>query len=221
MDAGSARRRLTALANHTRDGPAASSALPPLRYRCLVQDPVDGPSATPGGRRWFCPHAATGNYEGGFDAADADVDAIAAAVHEDGYAVVRGGLPVSFVEECAVAFALRLESHVTRIGENDPKTRNRGPYRHYIDLPAVLPFARVVSAPLVAAIVHRLLGPHAAADRLASDTPLGVGSVYQAVHLDVAQVCLCVCVCVCLCVCARARARVCVALSISRSFHTY
>ena len=114
MDAGSARRRLTALANHTRDGPAASSALPPLRYRCLVQDPVDGPSATPGGRRWFCPHAATGNYEGGFDAADADVDAIAAAVHEDGYAVVRGGLPVSFVEECAVAFAFRLESHEDR-----------------------------------------------------------------------------------------------------------
>ena len=101
---------------------------------------------------------------------------------------------------------LPFASSRTRIGENDPKTRNRGPYRHYIDLPAVLPFARVVSAPLVAAIVHRLLGPHAAADRLASDTPLGVGSVYQAVHLDVAQVCVC--------------ARACVALSISRSFHT-
>eukprot|EP01043_Picozoa_sp_COSAG02_P043407 COSAG02_NODE_3778_length_6247_cov_21.794079_3_plen_318_part_00 len=164
-----------------------AQALNPLHYRCQVEDPIDGPSTEPGGRRWFCPHAATKNYEGGFDAASADVEAIVAAVHEDGFAVVRSGLPVSFVDDCAGAFAVRLEAHIARIGENDPKTRNRGPHRHYIDLPAVLPFAQIVSQPLVAAIVHGLLGPNAAAERLASDTPLGMGSVYQAVHLDVAK----------------------------------
>ena len=157
---------------------------PPAEYRCLVQDPLDGPSAAPGDKRWFCPHAATQCYEGGFDAASADADAIAAAVHDDGFAVVRAGLATGFVEECAAAFSSRLEAHIARIGANDPETRNRGPHRHYIDMPVVLPFAQIVEPPLVAAIVHRLLGPEAAAERLASDTPLGSGSVYQALHPD-------------------------------------
>ena len=51
-------------------------------------------------------------------------------------------------------------------------------------LTKILPFAQIVEPPLVAAIVHRLLGPEAAAERLASDTPLGSGSVYQALHPD-------------------------------------
>ena len=49
-------------------------------------------------------------------------------------------MPVEWVNECLAAFLPRLESHIARIGANQLDTRNRGPYRHYIDLPMVPPF---------------------------------------------------------------------------------
>jgi hypothetical protein len=72
------------------------------------------------------------------------------------------------------------------MGANDPQTRNRGPFRHYIDVPAIQPFVGITGCAIAMAVVRELLGQEAAVGGLASDTPLGradgQGSVYQGVH---------------------------------------
>ena len=57
---------------------------------------------------------------------------------------------------------------VARIGgENERSTRNRGPFRHYIDLPMVRPFVGITGCRLAVAILRELLGapppPHTGA----------------------------------------------------------
>ena len=48
----------------------------------------------------------------------------------------------------------------------------------------VQPFVGVTSCKVAIAVMRELLGPELACERLASDTPLGHGSVYQAIHAD-------------------------------------
>ena len=50
-------------------------------------------------------------------------------------------------------------------GENERSTRNRGPFRHYIDLPMVRPFVGITGCRLGVAILRELLGARAAAAR--------------------------------------------------------
>ena len=47
-------------------------------------------------------------------------------------------------------------------GENERSTRNRGPFRHYIDLPMVRPFVGITGCRLAVAILRELLGARAA-----------------------------------------------------------
>ena len=48
----------------------------------------------------------------------------------------------------------------------------------------VEPFVQLTSCRVAIAVMRELLGPELACERLASDTPLGHGSVYQAIHAD-------------------------------------
>ena len=43
---------------------------------------------------------------------------------------------------------------------------------------------QLTSCRVAIAVMRELLGPELACERLASDTPLGHGSVYQAIHAD-------------------------------------
>jgi uncharacterized protein (DUF1330 family) len=186
LPAGSAAaRRLGALAGHvSSSGSAAVTvSLPPAEFRDLVREPspeFDDPTTG----RWFCPVPAVGIYESPAELLTADAATLAAALREHGFVVLRQAVSASWVDECAAAFFPRLEAHIDRIGANDPETRNRGTHRHYIDIPMVQPFCAIAEVPLVGEIVHLLLGADAAAERLASDTPLGVGSTYQGLHAD-------------------------------------
>eukprot|EP01044_Picomonas_judraskeda_P004780 COSAG03_NODE_429_length_7977_cov_3.949606_3_plen_90_part_00 len=68
---------------------------------------------------------------------------LAQVVRTEGFIVLRGVVDSDWVEECCAAFLPRLESHISCIGANRPRSRNRGPYRHYIDLPLVPPFVGI------------------------------------------------------------------------------
>jgi hypothetical protein len=138
-----------------------------------------------GKRNWWLPEVAAGVYCA--TGSSGDADALAAEVYEHGFAVVRQAMPPAWVDACAAAFHSRLDSHIARIGASDPATRNRGAHRHYIDLPLCTPFVEITDQPMLGAVLGRLFGQEAAAERFASDTPLGVGSEYQSVHLDVGQ----------------------------------
>jgi ectoine hydroxylase-related dioxygenase (phytanoyl-CoA dioxygenase family) len=186
------RRRLRALGRHTR-GPTASAAAagpltvpPPLPTRAAEADENGSVVGAMGERDWWRPEVAAGVYRatGG---SNGDAEALAAEVYEHGFAVVRQAMPLAWVDECAAAFTTRLDAHIARIGASDPATRNRGAHRHYIELPLCSPFVDITDQPLLGAALARLFGPEAAAERFASDTPLGVGSEYQSVHLDVGQ----------------------------------
>jgi hypothetical protein len=164
---------------------SAAPPPPPADFRC----PVDSPKKhdEPGSRSWFCPVAAVRVYETPPHLLTNDAAALGDALRQDGFVVMRQALPLAWVEECSAAFTPRLKAHIRRIGANVPTTRNRGPFRHYVDLPMVQPFAALADHPLVGGLVANLLGPNAAAERLASDTPLGTGSVYQSLHLDLGR----------------------------------
>ena len=114
------------------------------------------------------------------------VGRLVAAVRQEGFVLIRNAMPVAWVDECARAFAPRLQSHIARIGADDTETRNRGPFRHYIDIPACQPFLGITAVGVAMAVVRELLGPEVAVGGMASDTPLaragGQGSVYQGIH---------------------------------------
>ena len=135
------------------------------------------------------------------------VGRLAATVRTLGFVVLRQAMPVEWVDACHEAFMPRLMGqYISKVGANDPETRvriapphpqhmscpcshptptqNRGPFRHYMDLPFVEPFVQLTSCRVAIAVMRELLGPELACERLASDTPLGHGSVYQAIHAD-------------------------------------
>ena len=127
-----------------------------------------------------------------------DVDSLVQAVQRDGFVVLRGAMSRQWVAACREAFAPRLAEWVRRKGENDPATRNRGAFRHYIDMPMSRPFSDLLASPHLDAVLSGVLGPDVVCDQFASDTPLpgsrlpggtqdplaAVTSTYQDVHGD-------------------------------------
>ena len=111
-----------------------------------------------------------------------DVGALAAAVRENGFVVLRSVLPATLIASCRAAFEPRLAEYLQRKGS--AAAPNRGPNRHYIDLPMRAPFVDMLANQTISKLVHELLGPDAFCDSLASDTPTGRGSTYQCVHGD-------------------------------------
>ena len=106
----------------------------------------------------------------------------AARVRQTGYTVLRDQIPAEAVAEVAAAFAPVWEDHLDEIRANP----NRGPMRHYIQLPLEPPFyqPRIHGDPGIIAIVRRLIGDDAEMVQYASDTP-AKGSVHQDWHGDV------------------------------------
>ena len=106
----------------------------------------------------------------------------AAEVRRTGYTILRGQIPPEAVAEVAAAFAPVWEDHLEEIRANP----NRGPMRHYIQLPFEPPFyqSRIHGDPGIVGVVRKLLGEDAEMVQYASDTP-AKGSVHQDWHGDV------------------------------------
>ena len=71
-----------------------------------------------------------------------DVGALVAAVRENGFVVLRSLMPATWVASCRAAFEPRLAEYLRRKG---PDQSNRGPNRHYIDLPMRAPFVNMLA----------------------------------------------------------------------------
>ena len=106
----------------------------------------------------------------------------AAWVRQIGYTILEQHLPLDAVAAVAAAFAPVYEDHLDEIRT----APNRGPMRHYIQLPFESPFYQsgIHGDPGIIAIVRRLLGDDAEMVQYATDTP-AKGSVYQEWHGDV------------------------------------
>jgi hypothetical protein len=103
-------------------------------------------------------------------------------VRTRGYTVLRGHIPFDLVAMIAEAFQPIYEANLETIRTNP----NRGPMRHYIDLPFARPFyqSAIHGDPVIVAIVRNLMGEDVELDQYASDTP-AKGSVYQEWHSDI------------------------------------
>ena len=107
----------------------------------------------------------------------------AARVREVGYTILENHVPAEAVAAIARAFDPVYEDHLDEIRTNP----NRGPMRHYIQLPFERPFYQsdIHGDPDIIAIVRKLIGDDAEMVQYASDTP-AKGSVTQEWHGDVA-----------------------------------
>ena len=105
-------------------------------------------------------------------------------VREVGYTIIRQQLNRTAVEEIAKAFWPIYDQHLEEIRTNP----NRGPMRHYIQLPFQSPFyqSSIHGDPDIIAVVRLLIGEDAEMVQYASDTP-AMGSVTQEWHGDVPQ----------------------------------
>jgi hypothetical protein len=102
-----------------------------------------------------------------------------AEIRERGFCVLRGvRWPDGWLEHCRAEFDAVLEEFASR----SPPTR--GPARYYMNVPAVQPFLQPLSEPRTNAVLGRMLGEGFTVENMASDTPLGLGSVYQDFHQD-------------------------------------
>ena len=89
--------------------------------------------------------------------------------------------PEGWVERCRAEFDAVLDDFMART----PPTR--GPNRYYMNVPAVEPFLTPLSEPRTNAVLAHMLGKEFVVENLGSDTPLGVGSEFQAFHQDGVQ----------------------------------
>eukprot|EP01052_Picozoa_sp_SAG31_P009151 SAG31_NODE_476_length_15154_cov_24.796878_5_plen_332_part_00 len=167
---------------------AAAAAAPPPPPQ-LPPDPIEFVDPRPvdpnSGSRWN--HSSLAEP---YAAAPVPLDRpeeLAQHVRDFGWVVLRGLVPVGWVDECAAAFLPRMQEYVGRKGANDPETRNRGPFRHYIDLPMCQPFSTLMANQVLARLLLDILGDEACCVQFASDTPLGRGSCYQMVHGDLGE----------------------------------
>lgn len=102
-------------------------------------------------------------------------------VRSAGYTILENQFSRDVVERIADAFKPIYESHLDEIRESP----NRGPMRHYIQLPVAEPFyvSEIHADPDVLAIVKSLLGEEVQFAQYATDTPAR-GSVFQDWHSD-------------------------------------
>jgi len=106
----------------------------------------------------------------------------AARVRRIGYTVLERQLPVDAVATIAVAFEPIYQDHLEEIRTKP----NRGPMRHYIQLPFEPPFYQnsIHGNDGIIAVVRRLIGDDADMVQFATDTPTQ-GSIFQDWHGDV------------------------------------
>ena len=62
---------------------------------------------------------------------------------------------IELIASCRAAFEPRLAKYLQRKGS----APNRGPNRHYIDLPMRAPFVNMLANQTITKLVHELLGP--------------------------------------------------------------
>jgi hypothetical protein len=205
MDAGAPatlqrrRHRLTVLANALGAAAAPAAAAVPaaaaaaareLQLAATMNDEAvseeearAGAPAKSGGVPFFHREPTTGVFQPPELALD-DTVGLKQHLDEFGFVVLRGLVSKDFISQCRQAFEPRLAEYISRKGPNDPATRNRGPYRHYIDLPMRAPFVDIFRSEHLYSLLIMVLGRDCWCNQLASDTPLGAGSTYQAVHGD-------------------------------------
>jgi hypothetical protein len=106
------------------------------------------------------------------------------SIARDGYCVLRGLLPLDLVERWHDAF---MPLYAAATGRPDVPS-NRGPGRHYLDLPFAAPFSdpAVYEHPAILALVEAVLGPDPLLLILGTDTP-AAGSEDQGVHSDLIE----------------------------------
>lgn len=106
-------------------------------------------------------------------------------VRDMGYTILRDQIPTHVVEELAAAFKPIYADHLDETRENP----NRGPMRHYIELPFAEPFYRseIHADPDILAIVKSILGDDVQLIQYATDTPAR-GSEHQDWHCDLQSV---------------------------------
>src|SRR3954467_12047849 len=98
----------------------------------------------------------------------------------DGFCVLRGFLPPELVARWHAAFMPLYDAALAR-----GVAGNRGPGRHYLDLPFAAPFSdpAVYENPELLALVESQLGADPVILHLGTDTP-GAGSELQGLHSD-------------------------------------
>ena len=130
----------------------------------------------------FFHHAAANSVYAALQPALHDTAAQKLQLEAQGFVVLKGLASAEYIARCRAAFEPRLSEYLAAKGGG--KRGNRGPYRHYIDLPMRAPFTELLASEPLAALLVAVLGDDARCDMLASDTPLGLGSTYQSVHGD-------------------------------------
>lgn len=108
-------------------------------------------------------------------------DAHLAALHRDGYTILRRLLPPALIARWRAAF-----QPLWAATEAAGIPVNRGPGRRYLDLPFHEPFddPGVLAHPTILALLRAILGEQAQLLHLGTDTP-GPGSEDQDLHADV------------------------------------
>ena len=103
-------------------------------------------------------------------------------VRTKGYAILRGHFSQDLIASILQAFLPIYQASLETIRANP----NRGPMRHYLQLPFAKPFyqSAIHADPVVIAMVKCLLGEDAELVQYATDTP-AKGSVFQDWHIDV------------------------------------
>jgi hypothetical protein len=100
-------------------------------------------------------------------------------LREDGACVLRGLLPLDLIERLRAAYMPLYRAFAAS------QPDNRGPSRHYLDVPFSAPFADplIYENPTVLALVDELLGSDAVLLHYGADTP-SLGSEAQGLHSD-------------------------------------
>jgi ectoine hydroxylase-related dioxygenase (phytanoyl-CoA dioxygenase family) len=110
-----------------------------------------------------------------------DVNRCVEQIRERGFCLLTGHFPADAIAACREAFEPILREHVAANADRP----NRGPARHYINLPLHPPFfeRRLLFDPDVLAVAEAILGHDMTLPQYATDTPMK-GSVHQDVHSD-------------------------------------
>eukprot|EP01051_Picozoa_sp_SAG22_P009555 SAG22_NODE_803_length_7098_cov_2.856408_7_plen_406_part_01 len=78
----------------------------------------------------------------------------ASELRSQGYTILRNHISTSWLSRCADAFTPIFAANYNR------DATNRGPFRHYVDLPPVSPFTDLLNDELIMAVAGTVLGPN-------------------------------------------------------------